>query len=483
MNKKRITILSIIIALLIILALAKLRSISLKGEQFNVEKGSHPETALEKIKREGKIRVVVANNSIDYFSYKGRMMGFKYEMLNQLAKDLGVEMELYVQDNLSSVLEGLNRNLYDLAAQNITITKTRRKVVDFTIPVASSEQVLVQRRPTDWHKLAPDELDSLMVQDQLQLAGKKVIVPSNSSFVSRLLSLSDEIGDTIYIGQDSISNVESLIADVSKGVIDYTIAHRDVAEVNSGYYDNIDTDLPISFKQDEAWIVKKGNSALLSYLNDWLLNYMQTRSYSNLYAKYYFNRREYISPENIYTNLQGGRLSPYDELIQRKCEEYNVDWRLISALIFTESSFEPNAVSWVGAQGLMQVMPDAAKTFNVDEYLAPEGNLEAGIRLFKWLDKVFMKEIPNPDERIKFVLASYNVGLGHVRDAQRLAEKYGKIGIVWQDNVDYYLLNKSRPEFLNDPVVKYGSCRGDEPYQYVQKVLDTYRHYCNLVPY
>ncbi|MFV0522554.1 MAG: transporter substrate-binding domain-containing protein [Mangrovibacterium sp.] len=482
MKKKTTAIITIIVAILIVAALLKLRSMSFDYDYSQMKKEQHVETLLDKIKREGKIRVAVVNNSIDYFSYKGRMMGFQYEILQQLCKDLGVQMDLYVQDNMQSILTGLNQDVYDLVAQDITITNKRRKLVDFTVPLASSEQVLIQRRPKQWYQLPTDQLDSMMVREQLQLADKKLVVPLNSSYVTRLKSLSDEIGGTIHVIQDSITTVEELIADVSTGAIDYTVAHRDIAEVNKGYYGNIDIELPISFKQNSAWVVRKGNKELLYYLNDWLQSYMQTTAYRNLYTKYYLKRRAYISPANMYTNLQGGKLSPYDDLIKTKSEKYGMDWRLVAAIIYNESNFDASATSWVGAQGLMQIMPDAAKTFNIEDYTNPNGNIEVGLRLLTWLDEVFVEDIPNPEERIKFVLASYNVGLGHVRDAQRLAERYGKISIVWENNVDYYLRYKSKAEYVNDPEVKYGSCRGEEPYQYVTKVLDTYHHYCNLIP-
>ena len=109
-----------------------------------------------------------------------------------------------------------------------------------------------------------------------------------------------------------------------------------------------------------------------------------------------------------------------------------------------------------GALGLMQIMPESADMFGIYDYAGPENNITVGVSLLKWLDGNFINEIPDSTERMKFVLASYNVGLGHVKDAQRLAEKYNKIPIVWTDNVDYFLLNKSSSRFYEDPVVKWG---------------------------
>ena len=105
------------------------------------------------------------------------------------------------------------------------------------------------------------------------------------------------------------------------------------------------------------------------------------------------------------------------------------------------------------------------------------------VEFIKWLDKRFEKRgISDEQEKIKFVMASYNVGLGHILDARRLAEKNGKDPDKWDNNVDEYILKKSNPKYYKDPVVKYGYCRGSETYNYVYQILDRYEHYKNIIP-
>ena len=128
----------------------------------------------------------------------------------------------------------------------------------------------------------------------------------------------------------------------------------------------------------------------------------------------------------------------------------------------------------------MQLMPNTADRFGIDSLASPNANIQAGVRYIKWLEKQ-LKSIEDSTERSKFILASYNVGLGHVLDARRLAEKNGKNPDIWTDNVDFYLLNKSKPKFYLDPVVKYGYCRGSETYKYVSQICTRYNHYKNLV--
>ena len=126
-------------------------------------------------------------------------------------------------------------------------------------------------------------------------------------------------------------------------------------------------------------------------------------------------------------------------------------------------------------------MPSTATRYRVNHNSPPEKNIEAGTKFLQWLDNVFLDKVSDDRERIKFVLASYNVGLGHILDARSLARKNGKDPEIWDDNVAFYLLNKSNPEYYHDPVVKYGYCRGEEPFNYVTEILERYDHYRNII--
>jgi membrane-bound lytic murein transglycosylase F len=126
-------------------------------------------------------------------------------------------------------------------------------------------------------------------------------------------------------------------------------------------------------------------------------------------------------------------------------------------------------------------MPSTAERFGIDSLSSPQKHIEAGVKYIQWLDGILLDKITDREERIKFVIAAYNVGLGHVLDARRLAEKYKKDPNIWTGNVDYFILHKSNPEYYQDPVVKYGYCRGEEPYRYVTEILDRFKHYSNFI--
>lgn len=324
-------------------------------------------------------------------------------------------------------------------------------------------------------------LEDSLIRNQLNLAGKQVYVQKNSVYYKRMVNLSEEIGEDIDIVQDSIYGMEQLIAMVAKGDIDYTVCDENMAKVNQIYYPDLDVETPVSFPQNIAWAVREDSPEWLSYLNNWIINFRQSSTYRILYQKYFVSPRSGTRFKSDYYSYTNGKLSLYDDVIREVCREEGMDWRFIVAVIRQESNFDATAESWSGAYGLMQVLPESADLFKIQDYKSPKGNIQVGVNLLKWLDEHFKEEVLDSAERIKFTLAAYNVGLGHVQDAQRLAEKYDRTPIVWNNNVDYFLRNKSVAKYYRDPVVRYGYCRGEESYYFVNTVLDTYHHYCNII--
>ncbi|WP_372775833.1 transglycosylase SLT domain-containing protein [Mangrovibacterium sp.] len=431
--------------------------------------------------KSGKLKAVVDYNSTNYFIYRGRPMGFKYDLLQHLAKDMGLKLEIAVSNNLDDTFNGLRSKKFDLIAKNLTITKSRNKLIDFTIPLEETRQVLIQKLPDGWQNMTSAAIEDSLIRNQLNLANKTIHVQKNTAYYRRLINLSEEIGAEINIVEDSIYGVEQLVAMVSRGEIQFTVCDENVAKVNQNYFPNLDIRTPVSFPQNIAWAVRHNSPEWLSYLNTWISNFKKTTEFAVLHNKYFEVSRSQAIVLDDYHSISGGKISPFDEIIKQKSKQVGIDWRLTAAIIYQESKFDPEAVSWAGACGLMQIMPESADLFRIMDFEKPDQNIEAGTKLLKWLDDNFKKEVPDSLERVKFVLAAYNVGLGHVKDAQRLAAKYNKIPIVWTGNVDYFLLNKSASRYYRDPVVKWGYCRGEEPFNYVNKVLNTYHHYRNLI--
>lgn len=433
------------------------------------------QSKLARIKEARVLKAVVDYNSTNYFIYRGTPMGFQYELLQLLCEDLGVSLEIVVSNNLDETFEGIKNGQFDLVAKNLTVTRKRRTEVDFTIPLMHTRQVLVQR------KMTGKTSDTIYVNGTRKLAGKKVYVQKNTSYYRRLLSVSKEIENKIEIVEDTVYGVEQLVERVANGEIDFTVCDENVALLNKTYYPNLDVSLRISFPQNISWAVQRGSPEWKGFLNNWIANFKHTRKYGQLYHKYFESPRIAQRMESNFHSIYGGNISPYDNIIKEVAKEYQWDWRLIASIMYHESRFNKDAGSWAGAYGLMQIMPSTAEAFGIVDFEEPKQNIKVGILFLNWLKDRFVESITDSEERLNFVLAAYNVGYGHVLDAQRLAEKYGKNPLIWRGNVDFYLKNKSVEKFYNDSVVQYGYCRGEEATEYVKRVTGNYRHYINLI--
>ncbi len=453
-----------------------------KHEEKEFEDPGMPvvDRSLERILERGTLVATTDYNSTNYFIYRGEPAGYQYELLKTYAKHLGVGLEIIVNNDLDDAFEDLESGEVDLIAMGLTITGQRNHMVDFTLPLSQTRQVLVQRKPKNWRKMATyDEVESHLLRNPLDLAGKMVYVPINSSYSARLKNLQEEIGDSILIVEFPRDS-EKLIEMVAEGEIAYTICDEHIAKVNKKYYPEIDVATPISFPQNVAWAVKNGADSLKANVNHWLSDFKDTKIARFAYNKYFVNPRS-LQYAHKYYSVKSGKISVWDDLLKEKSNDTDWDWRLLASMICQESRFQPDATSWMGAFGLMQLMPGTAEIYGIDNQATPEENVEAGILHLKALDDRFKDLIVDPEERMKFVLAAYNAGIAHVFDARRLATKYNRNPDVWNDNVDFFLLNKSDPKYYNDSVVFYGYCRGEEPFKYVNDILDRFEHYKNVI--
>lgn len=477
MPKKRVTI-AISIAIIFLLTGCG-RALERKAES---ESRILPPDRMNIIRERGKLIATTDYNSTNYFIYRGRPMGFQYDLLKAFADHLNVKLEIIISTSLGQAYELVKSGECDIIALDMAVTSDRKEYLDFAEPHSKTRQVLVQRKPEKWRKMRTwDEVESHLVRDPIDLIRDTIYVQKNTSFSQRLENLVEEIGDTIFVIQDPTREMEELISEVANGSIKYTIADEHVALVNSRYYPDIDVKTPISFSQNIAWAVNKGNKTLIAEIDNWLYDFNENLVYRHIYNKYFRNSRHTNITKSEYSSITGNMISKYDTIIKREAEKIDWDWRLLASLIYQESGFKPESKSWVGAWGLMQMMPETMAHFGIDTTSSEEQQIIAGVKFIKWLDKEFQLLIPDPEERKKFVMASYNVGIAHVLDAIRLTEKYEGDPAVWDGNVNYYLRKKSNPQFFNDSVVRYGYARGEETYKYVNEIYDRYNHYLNII--
>lgn len=444
----------------------------------NAETEPQVEFDLEAIKERGYINALVDNNSISYFIYKGHPMGYEYELLKLLADQLHVDLRIKVTSGIDRAIEQLNSGEGDIIAFPLAITKPLKETVAFTNSHFNAYQVLVQRKPDNWRQLTLDQINENLIRNPVDLIGKEVHVISGSSHAMRLKNLSEELGGDIFIREDSInSESEALVRKVALGEIDYTVADHMLAHVNVSYYPSLDVQTVLSMPQQIAWGVRMNAPELLNTINQWLAQIKKEPTFMVIYNRYFKSPRTSLMRMNSdYSSLGGNMLSEYDKLIKEGAVKLNWDWRLLASIVYQESRFKIGDESWAGAKGLMQLMPETAKRFGAKDIHDPKENIKAGVNYLKYLEGYWKKRIEDDQERMKFILASYNAGLAHILDARKLAEKYGKNSKLWSD-VEFFLLKKSDPKFYKDPLSKAGYCKCEEPVNYVKDVLERYEEY------
>lgn len=469
-------------------------------EAGDVELEPPIERDLEAIKQRGTLTVLAPYNSTTYFLYRGEPMGYEYELLKSFAQEQGLTLVIEVVKNQKTLYQRLNRGEGDIVAARIIPKPEDETKVSFTSTLYRTEPALVQQKtPPDQANLPEPvkseiksepaniksddiEIDARLITKPSQLAGETVTLPKKSAYHRTLIELSDEISDDINVVEvGGKIDDEALVNKVAKGDVEYTVVQDNLAELKEAYFTNIKIRPIVGASNKVTWAIRKNSPQLLGELNRWIGDKKNGSLFNRMYKKYFIDRQGYKErAASEYLTHETGKLCPYDPLLKQYSAALSWDWRLLASQAFQESRFKPDAKSWAGATGLLQLMPATAEEFGVQNSRDPEDNVRGAVKFLKWLTDYWTKRIKNEEERLKFILASYNTGAGHVEDAQRLAEKYGGNPTVW-DDVAYWLLQKSKVQYSADPVVKYGFCRGIEPVTYVSLILERFEHYRKFV--
>ena len=394
---------------------------------------------LAQIVARGELRAVTLESATSYYMIGDNEMGFDFALAHNLADQLDVELKVVIASSLNELKQMLRDGKADFAAYKVPATRSVREEFLSTNVEVMSNLVLVQaknRKP---------------ITNVMQLIDKDVYVQRHSQYLTRLKHLNDEIGGGINIKylSDTLT-IEEIMYEVARNKIPFTVADNDVAELGKKYIKN----LHIGIEKSKD------------------LRFMTQR---------YLNRSNYFNNFNMF--VLKGNISPYDSLFKANASIAGLDWRLLAAVAYNESRFNPNTVSPNGAMGIMQLMHRTGKRYGLNDstFFEPADNIKAGARLIASLGKQFAS-VKDSAERIKYVLAAYNAGHGHIVDAMNLAKKYKDNPNIWADNVEKYLLLKSKAKYYNDPVVKLGYFRANHTVKFVKGVVATYEKYKTQKP-
>ena len=422
------------------------------------------------IKKSKVIRFLTYNGPTSYFMWKGNLMGFDYDLAKAFAEKHDLELELIVVPHDQELIEWLKVGRGDFAGASITITDERKaQGVDFSTPyIEMAEQILSHR-------------GSPPIKTIQDLNGRTLTLRAFSAFENIAKELQQKgIDVKIKLAAPAVS-YEQIINMVAKGEVEATIVDASAAEVGASLRKDLQAGPKVTAPLPQGWMVARGNDSLRQKIDEFLKAFRDSKQYAKKVEYYFKPNAAAGAGDKLKARIKPGEdLSPYDKLAKRAAREHQFDWRLIVAQMWQESSFNPKAESPVGAQGLLQVMPRTAEEVGYPPPLfEPERGIEAGVKYLSWIRDRFEDGI-TLENRLWFSLAAYNAGIGHLYDAQRLAEALNLNPNIWFDNVEVAMLKLSEPRYFHK--ARYGYVRGAEPVQYVHNISTLYRAYTDMTP-
>ncbi len=420
---------------------------------------------LDGIRKRGVLRVLTRNNPVTYYLHRGEQHGFDYTLAAMAAEALGVRLEMVVPPGRDLLIPWLLEGRGDVIAASLTATPERREQVAFSRPYLEVRELLVPGT-----KAPP--LTSLR-----DLKGKHVHVRRSSSYFQTLSALQATYGPFAVVEEAEEQETEVLLQRAQAGELPYTVADSHLVDVERAHGAALGGALPLGGPQSIGFAVRPSSRALLAFLDAFLKKEVRGLRY-NLAKRRYFESPGAIQQAKVELASHAGTLSPYDPLIKRYAARYGLDWRLMAAQAYQESRFRPDARSWMGALGLFQVMPATGRSLGFQRLEDPEEGTHAGIFYMSKLMKDLPTTIPLK-QRVRFALAGYNAGMGHVHDARRVAAEKGLDPDRWFGNVEKAMLLLQRPEYYRR--TRHGYCRGGEPVAYVSRIQERYLHYVAAV--
>lgn len=419
---------------------------------------------LEEIRERGELRVLTRYGPTTYYVKGEELAGFEYELAQGFAKHLNVKLKIIVPENLGDILTLIEQGRADIAAAGLTITSSRKDVLRFGPIYHEVTQQLVYRRGTS----KPKNIE--------KLADGHLEVVANSSHVEQLKLHRQELPELSWVENNELDN-SGLLELVQLEMIDYTIADSNEMDTNQTVFPELRVAFNISEPQPLAWAMSlTDDGSLNNEVAAFFTKMEESGDLDRLKEKYYGHIRhfDYVDTRSLHRRILT-HLPQYQILFEKAAAEFDIDWRLLAAISYQESHWNPQAVSSTGVKGLMMLTKSTAKQMKIEDRKDPAQSIHAGAGYLASLLKRLPKNIIEED-KIWFALASYNIGLGHVEDARVLTEKDGKNPNLWSD-IKQYLPLLSKKKWYEQ--TRYGYARGGEPVRYIENI----RRYYDILLY
>lgn len=416
---------------------------------------------LEQILAKGELVILTRNAATTYYESGEGYLGVEYEMAQAFADSLGVSTRFVIKEDVSDLFGSLNKGEGDLAAAGLTHTESRASSFIFGPTYQMVAQQLVCGRNGKQPKTFAD------------LRGISLKVPVHSSYVEQLNKVKlkhpelswDEVADT---------DTETLLEDVSLKKIDCTVADANIVAINRRYYPELSIRFDMTEAEPLAWAMSADADTLKVKVEEWFENYVSSGKLDEVMHRYYgyIEHFDYVDARAYQRKIKS-HLPKYKKIFHQAAKHYNVVWTLLAAQSYQESHWRARAKSPTGVRGMMMLTQTTARELGIKNRMDPTSSIMGGAYYLNKLRKRLPESVTEPD-RTWLALAAYNVGMGHIWDARKLAKKLNKNPNLWQELSTVLPLLTKKKYYKN---LKHGYARGFEPVNYVKNI----RNYQNVL--
>ncbi|NKF23909.1 membrane-bound lytic murein transglycosylase MltF [Solimonas marina] len=417
------------------------------------------QSSLDEVKALGVLRVATVNSPTSYYiGQDGEPTGFDYDLAKAFADELGVKLELVVAPSPPAALDMVEEGVVHMAAASLAETPGRRKQVRFSQPLLKVAPTLVYRRGTP----RPENLGDLH---------GTLRVGTNSAPVETLREMRKQRYPQLKWDETDDDVAEELLYQVSQGTLDYTIVNSDLLAINQRYYPNLRAAFTVSDALDVAWAFRGGHDSSLANASTQFFAKLGKEELARIKDRY-FGHVDQVDSQGALTLAThvDTRLTRYRAMFQKAADSTGLDWRLLAAIGYQESHWDPTATSPTGVRGIMMLTNATASFLNVANREDPSQSIAGGARYFKQIADQLPTDIPEPD-RTWMALAAYNMGVGHLIDARDLTAKLGGNPNRWLD-VRHTLPLLSQSHWYRQ--TQHGYARGHQAVIYVGNIRAYY---------
>ena len=418
-----------------------------------------PPSLLEEVLALGELRALTRNGPTTYYTGANGPEGPEYDLIKGFATFLGVKLNLQIADRYADLIPSVESGRAHVAAAGLTITPERLTRVNFGPSYGDVKQYVIYKLGSG----RPRNIDDLY--------GKKFEIVAESGALETLKYLQSNRPELIWTENPNTDPAE-LLLEVAKQRIDYTVADSNLFKVYRNYLPEIRVGFELDIGDSLAWAFpKRHDQTLIERAEQYFRFISQNGDLERIMDRYYqqVRRFDYVGTRRFIRDY-AAILPRFKTLFEKTAREQNMDWRLLAAIGYQESHWDPMAVSATGVRGIMMLTRTTASALGVDDRIDPAQSIEGGAKYFTRIKNRFPESITGPD-RTWFALAAYNVGYGHVQDARTLTKVQGKDPNLWV-HVKKNLPRLTQQQWHSQTV--HGYARGWEPVMYVENVRNYY---------